>query len=592
MNNTNISLNCRGGVKAPKLNRVKVLISVFFSLIVIILMGLSSRYSPFCDDFLVSFKFTPHYDSSTKISVAPSLDSSTNTFRRTFGTVCPVLTRKEITSELNCVMKIPKKSVIDGIEILFSDTNGLFEISSIQLGDKKIPLDSIIDEDSDIKIGKGLNLISGNIKETANFEVNNSGEKANIVINKSLAMTGTPSIRFGNILSILTIAIISYFICCQFIKFIVERHKSDETKVVVHYKSRQFMNIEILRFLLVMFVIMEHSATPFLNISPDDFSYLDNFVNVGRSQLFFTIAGFFLFFSSKNLQSDPIFFIKKRWLRLSGLVIFSTLVCFAIHNYHTAYYPIEDNLLTGLLINLLKSETRQYFVHPAWYVNVLFFLSCIFFVIFKTLEKKHALLFTVLLASLSLNLYARGIHLGLDGWINMPGAIFSLSIGILMAEAFKRISLNTPEKEVTKKNIPYFAYSCFEIFIFVSLLIGLYGKHLGFNLGNNVMSGSIALMLWLFLIKKGMLSNFFNKTWAIYFGKYTYSIFVTHVIIVLLASSLMKTHHDFCIQHNIAVPVAVIITILIFAVFCHHFVEIPLSRWTAEKFLYSDKAKS
>lgn len=102
------------------------------------------------------------------------------------------------------------------------------------------------------------------------------------------------------------------------------------------------------------------------------------------------------------------------------------------------------------------------------------------------------------------------------------------------------------------------------------------------------MSGSIALMLWLFLIKKGLISNFFNKKWAIYFGKYTYSIFVTHVVIVLLASSLMKSHQDFCIQHNIAMPVAVIIAILSFAVFCHHFVEMPLSKWTAEKFLYNE----
>lgn len=571
----------------PWFTEFKYMASIFISLVVITLMGLSSRYSPFCDDFLVSFKFTPHYDSSTKISVAPSLVSSNNAFQRSFGTVCPVLTRKEITSELNCVMKIPRNSVIDRIEILFNDTNGMFEISSIQIGEKKLPIDSVITEVSDIKFGKGLNLVSGNIKETANFEVI-TGEKANIIIDKSLAMTGTPGIRFGNILSILTIAVISYFICCQVFKFIFERQKIDETKVVVHYKSRQFMNIEILRFLLVMFVILEHASLRFLNISHESFFYLDNFINFGRSQLFFVIAGFFLFFSSKNLQSDPIFFIKKRWLRLSGIVIFTTLVCLAVHNFNTAYHPIEDNLLTALLINLLKSSECNYLVGPAWYVNVLFFLSCIYFAIFKTLEKKYALLVTVLLAAFSLNLYARGITLGNDGWANMPGAIFSLSIGILLAEAFKKISLSTLEQEVNKRNISYFAYSCFELFIFISLLIGLYGKHLGFNLGNNVMSGSIALMLWLFLIKKGMLSNFLNKTWSIYFGKYTYSIFMTHVIVLQTVGKLLSSHSDFCIQHSIAVPVAVIIAILSFAVFCHHFVEMPLSRWTAEKFLYKD----
>ena len=36
---------------------------------------------------------------------------------------------------------------------------------------------------------------------------------------------------------------------------------------------------------------------------------VDNFVNDGRSQLFFVIAGFFLFYSPKNLQSEALFFI-------------------------------------------------------------------------------------------------------------------------------------------------------------------------------------------------------------------------------------------------------------------------------------------
>ena len=352
------------------------------------------------------------------------------------------------------------------------------------------------------------------------------------------------------------------------------------------------MNIEVLRFLLVMFVILEHSAGVFINISHNYFFYLDNFIFGGRSQLFFVIAGFFLFYNPKNLQSEPLFFIKKRWLRLSGLVIFSTILGYALLNFNTAYNPIEDNLLTALLINLLKSSDIHYIVDPAWYVNNLFFLSCIYYVIFKTLEKKYALLLTVLIAAFSLNLYARGIHLGEGlGWGNMPGSVFSLSVGIIMAEAFKQISFIYTDKNKTQ-GISYFIISAFETFVFTVLVIGLYGKHLGLNLGNNVMSGTIALMLWLFLVKRGFISNFFNKKWAIYFGKYTYSIFVTHAIILLISKSFVNSHTEFCIKHNIAVPAAVIISMILFAIFCHHIVEMPLSKWTAEKFLYSDKAKS
>lgn len=586
-NNAEIGLSVGGG-NAPKSSKLRTITAVLVSLVVAIVMALSSRYSPLCDDFLVSFKFTPHFDSASKILIKPSFISVNKNFRGIFGTGCPVGTQKEITSDLECILKIPRGTVIDRLEFTFKDINGVFDISSIQLGNDRVPLNSIISAASDIKLGKDIKVVSGDLKDTVSLEVTPLGEEATLVVDKTLSMKGASGIRYGSILSILTIAVITYFISCQVFKFLLERQKVDETKVVVHYKSRQFMNIEILRFLLVMFVILEHNAGSFINISQQDFYFLDNFVNGGRSQLFFVIAGFFLFYSPKNLQTSPIFFIKKRWLRLSGLVIFTTIVGLAMYNFNTASNPIEDNLLTALLINLLKSSDIQYLVGPAWYVNNLFFLSCIYYAIFKTLEKKYALLITVGLAAISLNLYARGISLGLAGWGNMPGSVFSLSVGILMAEAFKQISSNVLVQNEKQQGISYIAYSVFEIFIFVSLLIGLYGKHLGFNLGNNVMSGSIALMLWLFLIKKGVLSNFFNKSWAIYFGKYTYSIYVTHVIVLWMSGSFINSHAEFCIQHNILVPSAVIVAILIFAVFCHHIVEMPLSRWTAEKFLYKD----
>lgn len=586
-NNAEIGLSVGGG-NAPKSSKLRTITAVLVSLVVAIVMALSSRYSPLCDDFLVSFKFTPHFDSASKILIKPSFISVNKNFRGSFGTGCPVGTQKEITSDLECILKIPRGTVIDRLEFTFKDINGVFDISSIQLGNDRVPLNSIISAASDIKLGKDIKVVSGDLKDTVSLEVTPLGEEATLVVDKTLSMKGASGIRYGSILSILTIAVITYFISCQVFKFLLERQKVDETKVVVHYKSRQFMNIEILRFLLVMFVILEHNAGSFINISQQDFYFLDNFVNGGRSQLFFVIAGFFLFYSPKNLQTSPIFFIKKRWLRLSGLVIFTTIVGLAMYNFNTASNPIEDNLLTALLINLLKSSDIQYLVGPAWYVNNLFFLSCIYYAIFKTLEKKYALLITVGLAAISLNLYARGISLGLAGWGNMPGSVFSLSVGILMAEAFKQISSNVLVQNEKQQGISYIAYSVFEIFIFVSLLIGLYGKHLGFNLGNNVMSGSIALMLWLFLIKKGVLSNFFNKSWAIYFGKYTYSIYVTHVIVLWMSGSFINSHAEFCIQHNILVPSAVIVAILIFAVFCHHIVEMPLSRWTAEKFLYKD----
>lgn len=119
-------------------------------------MSFTSRYSPLCDEFFISFKFTPHFDSSTKIFIRPSFESVNKNFRGSFGTGCPVGTQKEITSNLECVLKIPRNTIIDRIELRFEDTAGSFDLGDIQLGQDKISLNSVATEDSDLKVGDSL----------------------------------------------------------------------------------------------------------------------------------------------------------------------------------------------------------------------------------------------------------------------------------------------------------------------------------------------------------------------------------------------------------------------------------------------------
>lgn len=79
------------------------------------------------------------------------IESVNKNFRGSFGTGCPVGTQKEITSNLECVLKIPRNSVIDRIEFRFDNTAGSFEISDIQLGQDKTSLNSIVTTESDLK---------------------------------------------------------------------------------------------------------------------------------------------------------------------------------------------------------------------------------------------------------------------------------------------------------------------------------------------------------------------------------------------------------------------------------------------------------
>jgi len=162
-------------------------------------------------------------------------------------------------------------------------------------------------------------------------------------------------------------------------------------------------------------------------------------------------------------------------------------------------------------------------------------------------------------------------------------------MGILMAELYKVYQNKDIQKiEVRKSSKEKRLYTIIELATFSFLFIGLYCKNLGLNIGNNVLSVAIIILLWLFINKRGKFSLFLNKPWAIYFGKYTYSIFTTHEILLHFHAQVICTYYgDLVRNHYVLYPTILLFSILVFAIFCHHFVEMPLSKWCAKNFLAS-----
>jgi len=329
-----------------------------------------------------------------------------------------------------------------------------------------------------------------------------------------------------NVLCLIITLCLVYIVAMSAYKTI-KQHKNCDVLTVIHYNARNFMNVEILRFMLVMYVILEHFGLYLIGVLGSDYQQLfDRFHFEGRSQLFFVIAGFFLFYNDKQLKLPTSFFVLKRWFRLSGLVIFTTIILYVMTHFDIKKFPLENNILNCCLMNWITDSDNN-LVSAAWYVNLLFLLSICFFVVFKYLNKKTSLLITFFAIVVSSNFYARGVGFG-DGfiWSRMPGAIFSLCVGILMAEIYK--NKKTENNEInTKKAI---IITVLELISFSSLFIGLYCNGFGINLGNNILSADIAILLWLFINNKGSLSKMLNKHFAVYFGKYVYSIYITHVI--------------------------------------------------------------
>lgn len=563
-------------------------------------MCFTARYSPVCDNLKIYFNYLSKANSDSQLEIYYTLEGSDpDNFTSSNSNRYYSQFLKDENAIITFNLKLPVNSKLQTLKFVFKSNQpqGEFEFSNLKIG--KNDIKNLISNE-DIKYSSETNSenITGNIDDGFKIKTfkSDSADDTFLTITKPLLVGGnSSSLNLNNILSILVFGVLTFLISGQFYQLVFSKKEKENNneKVVVHYKTRNFMNVEILRFMLVMFVVMEHLSNLFFDnhsILSNNYLFFNNFIYSGRSQLFFVIAGFFLFYSSKNLQNSVLFFIKKRWLRMSSLVIFTTILAYAMHGFKTDVYPLEQNILTSLLANWI-TDMDGYLIAPAWYVNSLFFLSCIYFVIFKIFDKKYALFITLIVSAVAVNLYARQIGFGESRvWKNLPGAAFSLSIGILIAELYKLLKsqkeTTVSDSKISKKE--YLAYSITELFLFIVLIIGLYCSRIGFNLGNNILSGSIALLLWFFILNKGFVSRFFNKSWAIYFGKYTFSLFLTHWIILSMLPTIMKSHNAFCNEHYIIFPLCCIFVILAFGVACHHLVELPLSKWTAKKFLYKE----
>lgn len=541
------------------------------------------NYPVVCDKVDISMQYKSDTYSDTYWQVFYTLsDDKQQFFTESRSTKSRDNTPNNVWKNFHCSLFIPLYGRIQKLRIDPREFPGSFEIKEISVMGKKLS-DAI--SLSQLKFSKDLTLVKGDLKDI--IYLNSVGNDPFFIVDYDINIRGNFAINWYNVASLISLFIILYFIILQLYKKYneIKINKRIYTYTIVHYKDREFKNIEFLRFMLVMYVVLEHLAVELAPLG-ERYSIFYNFMNFGRSQLFFVIAGFFLFYNDKQLENTVFFFVKKRWPRMSSLLIFATILGYIMIHFDFVRQPLEANILNAILLNFL-TDSNWFMIIPGWYVNSLFLLSVLFFIIFKVFEKKYAIFITIFIAVICCNLNARDVRFGSSLiWERISGASFSLSLGVLLSECYKKLynSKKYLGKIIDKDTV---IITIIELFAFCVLCVSLYGRGLGVYLGNTMMSACLVLLIWLFLIRKGLISKILNNNISIYFGKYTYSIFITHYIVVLFVRIyLIPNHLNWTQMHFFVVSFGTVISSLLLAIVCHHLVEIPLSRWTATKFLY------
>lgn len=349
---------------------------------------------------------------------------------------------------------------------------------------------------------------------------------------------------------------------------------------------QKIKNIEFLRTFLTIAIVFHHAFIYRMWTLPVLFPDIPLYQTLHRCFLhannsvegFFIIAGFLLILTFKP-KTNPVEFIEKKLIRLSPPILFSILICGVGAILHTMPFKVIPNITTVFLLNSAGICLAIGNNPVLWFTSALFVGLFLYFCIIKFSPKEFQLwimsilvmvsyLIVELLQNGSFDHPLKNYYYVLNiGFLRSVGGI---GLGCLIGEMFKNNSdkINNFVPNILQKNL----ITIIEILLTGFVLGWILCSHKGIN--NLLFVAGFGLLLILFILNKGFLSQLLNKDIWVFLGKYTYSIYVVHYVIYrILGFSLWKYHTEFVISHPV-IPVIVNISTAIFVgIFTYYFVE-------------------
>lgn len=359
---------------------------------------------------------------------------------------------------------------------------------------------------------------------------------------------------------------------------------------------QKIKNIEFLRTFLMLSIVLHHMFITrdwcLCSIFPNIYlySFIKSFIAFSYNSVegFFIIAGFLLFLTFKN-SIKVVDFIKKKYIRLTPVIVFSFILCLVGTMLKAFPFKIIPNLMTALLLNQFGVCISIGQNPVLWFTSVLFAGLLLYFCILKFVSKKYQTILITILTVLGYGILEILQH----GFFNKPlknyyfilnigflRGLGGIGLGCLIAKIFQnnytKIQNFTPSK--LKKILITFA----EILSYVFVFWWLCFPHLKYN--NIFFVIGFTVLFSLFIFKKGYLSNILDKDFWVFLGRYQYSMYVVHyVIIKIFGIVLWQKNVGWVVLHPVLPIVIMLLIILAVTIFAYHFVEIPCAKYLKDK---------
>ena len=306
--------------------------------------------------------------------------------------------------------------------------------------------------------------------------------------------------------------------------------------------------------------------------------------------LFFILSGFFLLLTfDKNKTICG--FLKAKIFRLYPVFIYMLILAFVFHFFGLLHFDLYNNILAlfGFSGTGLAFDSGN--IVSFWYVSSMLWGLLLYFYILKYYDKKHINLFAALVIFFS---YTFMIHAN-NGIIRnhlvtysncfnsgLLRALGGISIGYLIAYWYKNNIENINKYIPSIKSMLFLTIVEFLCLFFI--INNLMFHKIKFN-NDFIFIIIFTLIVIIFLINKGFISKILNNDIWVQIGKYTFSLYMTHSMVIrIFKYALWKTTHDFFAIHPILNIAIVLISVLLFGIFTYHFIEIPAKKYLTTKF--------
>ncbi len=379
------------------------------------------------------------------------------------------------------------------------------------------------------------------------------------------------------------------------------------------YSERGFKNLEFLRFLLIWAVVGVHLA--YLNVSSaPQFSWLVKWTSGWQAvEMFFLMSGFFLFYKVKTEETILNFALRK-WLRLAPFIIALTFIGYMCAGFDIMQYPLSVNIFNAFL--MLDWNTHHFgpdatIIYVAWFANALFFVSVVYFGIFKCLPHDKATLVIGAISFITFFMYQRHVFIIVPFIYPLVRAFAYIGFGYLICELWKGYS-KKKELDGNAQNSICPVASIAEVILLGAIVVSLFAGSTGtptpegltvppdqiatlnaqtwfpdltrWALGGNNLQLCFIALFWLFLCNRGIISRALSTPLSVQLGRYSYAIFLVHTIVVRATRDYLDVAHcEWSYEHPVLLIGAVCAAIMAAAVLSHHLLELPLLRWASSK---------